>query len=138
LSSAVADLVKTYDYQNAVQAVARPVEPHLQRGSGPGGILARVFVVIEQTDENIKVHQLFRRACCYVFAQLHQKGSSTDWIAEQIENDVPHIQDARTKVYNILRVGRKWGAIVEQFASIVNRTPQQLTGLLCLLESASA
>jgi hypothetical protein len=45
--------VKTYDYQNAVRAVASPVEPHLQRGSGPGGILARVFVAIEQTDENI-------------------------------------------------------------------------------------
>jgi hypothetical protein len=137
LSSTVTDLVKTYSYQYAERAIGRADALDIQQGSGSSGSFAKVFHAIERTDQKIEIHQLFRRACCYAFAQLHEKGTSVDPIVQEIKNELPQIQDARNKVYNILRIGAKWVAIVEQFGSIVNRTPQQVTGLLCLLRSAS-
>jgi hypothetical protein len=137
LSSTAIDLVETYSYQIAARILGRGDRLDIQQGSGSGGVFARIFLAIERSDQKIEIQQLFRRACCYAFAQLHKKGTSVDPIVQEIENELPLAQDTRQKVYHIFRIGTKWVAIVEQFASIVNRASQQLTGLLCLLGSPS-
>ena len=98
----------------------------------------RIFVAIEQSERKVRVQQLFRRVCCYGLALLHKKGTSIDPVVWEIQNALPHAQhNIRQKVYHILRIGTKWAAIIEQFASILSCVPQELTGLLCLLGSAS-
>ncbi|KAL2693528.1 hypothetical protein Neosp_000088 [[Neocosmospora] mangrovei] len=137
LSSSARDLVKTYSYQNAVKTF-RGGKLEVQQKDGDTGLFVRIFLAIEGTDQKIEVQQLFRRTCCYGFAQLHEKGTSIDQIVHEIEDALPHDRKTiRQKVYNIHRIGAKWVAIIQQFASILQRAPQQLTGLLCLLGSPS-
>ncbi|KND92894.1 hypothetical protein TOPH_02403 [Tolypocladium ophioglossoides CBS 100239] len=137
LSSTIINLVNTYSYQNAVRVFGIGDGLDIQHGTGSSGVFVRVFLAIERGDQKIEIQQVFRRICCYAFAQLHRKGISVDPIVQEIENALPLVQDTRQKVYHILRIGTKWVAIVEKFGSIVNRTPPQLTGLLCLLGSGS-
>jgi hypothetical protein len=108
----------------------------MQQISGSSSNFVRIFLAVERSDQNIEIQQLFRRICCYVAARLHAKHTSVDLIVREIENAVPAGGDIRQKVYNILRIGTKWLSIVEDFKSITG-DPQQLTGLLCLFNSAS-
>lgn len=137
LSPNAADLVKTYSYKNAVTVFGESGLDILQ-GTDCGGVFVKLFLIIERSDPKIELQQLFRRTCCYAFAKLHEKGASVDPMVQEIENTLPLAQRTKERVKGILRAGTKWITIVEQFASIVNRAPQQLTGLLCPLRSASA
>jgi hypothetical protein len=137
LSSTTNSLIGTYSCQTAVRIFAQGDGLSTQQGTTTSPISVRIFIAIERSDQKIEIQQLYRRACYYAFAQLHTKGSSVDSIVQEIENELPIVQDARRKVYNILRIGTKWMAIVEEFASIINHTPQQVIGLLYLLGSPS-
>ncbi|KAI5455730.1 hypothetical protein BGZ63DRAFT_136907 [Mariannaea sp. PMI_226] len=137
LSPTAADLIRTYSSQNALKVFGEGGNRlDIQQG-GSSGVFVRIFLVIGRSDQKIEVQQIFRRACCYAFAQLHKKGTSVDPIVQEIENALPLARDTRQKVYNILRIGTKWVTILETFASILDCAPQQLTGLLCVLGSAS-
>ncbi len=135
---AVRDLVGTYSYQSAARAIGGPGSLRHQTGGDVGGVFASIFLAIERIDRKAEIHQLFRRVYCYAFAQLHEKGTSVDPIVQEIQDALPLVQDARQKVYYILRLGAKWTAIVHEFASISRSPPQELTGLLCLLGAASS
>ena len=136
LSKSVHDLVKTYSCQIAKTVFeAGTKRLDIQQGSG---VFVRLYLSIEQSVQNIEAHQLVRRTCCYSFALLHQKCTSIDPIIKEIQNALPHGQNSvRDQVYNVLRIGEKWKTIIGDFASILNRDPQHVRGLLCLLGSAS-
>ena len=95
------------------------------------GIYTKIYLAIQRSDR-------FQRICYYAFAKLHEKNKSIDPIVKEIQY-VLHLPPEYTKqrVYHFLHLGNKWAAIIEQFASIVEGFPQQLTGLLSLLGSAS-
>ena len=121
-----ANLETTYSYQNAARILKGDPLEIQQRG----GVYAKIFLAIERSDQ-------FQRICYYAFAKLHKKGTSVDPIVKEIQ-DVLQLptQDIKQKIYHFLHIGNRWATIVEQFASIVEGVPQQLTGLLCLLRSA--
>lgn len=102
-----------------------------------GSKAASLFLAIERSGRNIQTQKLFRRICCYTFAQLHEKHTSISSIAQEIQKECPDDKVTTTKIEQILRIGRKWVEIVQSFRSIAKRNAQELTGLLCLLESAS-
>ncbi|KAF1346336.1 hypothetical protein EJ07DRAFT_160543 [Lizonia empirigonia] len=135
LSPTAAQLISTYSYNEAVKAFGNRIEFEIQPADS---IFARLFLAIERTDKEVKIRQLYRRTCCYVFAKLHTKGTSVDPIILEIKNALPLIEVSRTKIHNILRAGTKWIEILEQLATIATFRLHQATGLLCLLESASS
>jgi hypothetical protein len=128
VSSSVARLVQTYFCPNTVTALDES-GCDIQQANGDRSV--ELFLAIERVDRNIEIQQLYRRICCYEFAQLHPKGTAVEPIVHKIENGWAHARDTKQKVYNILRAGYKWIAIVEQLASVVNRPSQDITGLLC-------
>lgn len=125
--SAATRLEKTYSNQDVVISLEADNQLNIRQGDG---VYLRVFRAIQRADQ-------FQRICSYVFAKLHKKGTSVDPIVEEIQDALP-AEDTREKVYHFIHIGNKWAGIVEQFASIVNTPSKQLTGLLCLLGSASA
>ncbi|KAL2172252.1 hypothetical protein VTG60DRAFT_6630 [Thermothelomyces hinnuleus] len=71
LSPTAVNLVGTYSYENAVRVLGSGDGFDRQLGDGSCGVFARVFLAIERSDHKVEIQQLFRRACCYTFAQLH-------------------------------------------------------------------
>lgn len=130
------NLEKTYNCKNA-GTIFQGDSGQLDQESGPGGRFVRIFLAIERVDQNIEIQQLIQRVCCYVLAQLHIKGTSVDQIVSEVQNALPLAQNAKNKVYRFLHIGSKWVEILELFASITGVARQQLTGLLCLLQSGS-
>ncbi|KAF5619782.1 hypothetical protein F52700_11610 [Fusarium sp. NRRL 52700] len=139
LSSIAATLVQSYSPCNAKRLFGEEGYSRLDIQERPGSdsISVKIFLAIKRSDEKGEIQGLYRRICCYVFAKLHQKHKSIDPIVEEIENALQLVIDARVKVYHYLRIGAKWGTVLETFSSILNRTPQQVTGILCLLGSPS-
>jgi hypothetical protein len=93
-------------------------------------IYVRIFRAVEQVDD-------FRRICAYALAKAHQKGTTVTPIVEGINETTLAGNCAQNKVYNYLSIGNRWVAIVDLFASIVKLQPEEVTGLMALLKSAS-
>jgi len=129
-TATVPNLETTYSPQNAATVLkGDPLE--VQPGRS---IFVDIYLAIERCDQ-------FQRLCYYAFAKLHKKGTPVDPIVKEIDDVLGRLcrpsSDTRKKVYHFLHLGNKWVEIVEQYASIVQGVPQQLTGLVCLLGSAS-
>lgn len=98
----------------------------------------RIFLAAERSEQKLEIQQCFRKPSCNAFASLHEKGTSVEPIVQEINDALRPRQDIKPKGYEFLRIGTKWLTIVEEFASIIESTPQHATGLLCLLGSPSA
>lgn len=109
----------------------------LQRYSGNATTTASLFLAIDGIDEKIEFGQLLCRIYCYVFAELHPKGTSVDPIVRDVHNVVSPTSETKQKVYRFLYIGTKWGEIVNLFASINNVDKYEVLGLLSLLRSGS-
>lgn len=93
LSSTTAiDLEKTYSYKNAISRQGGG-QLHLQQGSDPAGHFVKIFLALERIDQKIDIHQVLQRICCYVFAQLHKRGSSVDQIVQEVKDALPLTKD---------------------------------------------
>ncbi|KAI0572219.1 hypothetical protein Alg130_10587 [Pyrenophora tritici-repentis] len=131
-SSVVGNLVNTYVEQDA----AIQIPSSLQRLC-EYGINTRVFLAVEQIDQEISHQIAFRRIYSVAFAQQHQSCTSIAPIVKEIEYELPGTQGVNGKVKRMLHIGNKWLAIIRTFASVVDTVPEHLTGLISLLSSAS-
>ena len=86
----------------------------------------RLFIAIEKID-------ISKRACCYAFANLHRKGSTIKPILEAINNAIQPAAATSDKVYEILKTGRRWAAILEAFESLLGNQRAASKSLLYLL-----
>lgn len=103
-----------------------------------GNGIVKIFLAVQQTNQKIELQKFIRRVCCYVFAGLHAKQKSVDQIVQKVKEAVQYDQEGiRHKVYNIIRIGEAWKEIINDFASALDRDPQDCRGILCVLEPAT-
>lgn len=118
--------------QKTYSAEGIPTRQTTVLGLQKESVYLRLFRAIEKSED-------FRRFCAYTFAQLHIKGTSIDPILDEIQHATSATpKDTRDKVYKILQRGERWAEIVVVFASISQRKPEEVVGLLCLLGAPSS
>ncbi len=139
----VADLEKTYPYRN-LEDILRDNGGHLriEESAGHFDVVVNIILAIEQSDQIIEIRQLSKRIYCYALAKLHPKGTSIDEIMQRAQYALGNVQNIKSKVYHYLRLGNRWGTIVNLFESIVRdlitqQSEIQLTGILCVLGTGS-
>jgi hypothetical protein len=131
----VVDLETTYVAKKSDQPTR--YDSQLQKHVASGSNITNLFLAIDGIDQRIEIGKLLRRIYCYVFAELHPKGTSVEHIVQDIHNVVSPSDDTRKKVYRFLHMGTKWGEIISLFTSITNVNKQKVLGLLTLLQSGS-
>lgn len=110
--AAVVALQRTYPYQDledlliAKHHYIEVVPPHFAS-------VVNVILTIEQSDLVIEIKKLSKRIYFYALAKLHPKGTSVDEIVERVQSALKHVKNIRSKVYNYLRIGSRWRAIIE-------------------------
>ncbi|EGE00904.1 hypothetical protein TESG_08186 [Trichophyton tonsurans CBS 112818] len=125
------DILQTGDHYSL-----KPVPPDFIK-------TVNIILAIEQSEQIIQIKQLSKRIYYYALAKLHPKGTPVDAIAEQVQSVLKHDKNIRSKVYNYLRIGSRWSAIIEWFAFIVYKSVSQkstaeLTGIFCVLGTGTA
>ncbi|EGE08383.1 hypothetical protein TEQG_07493 [Trichophyton equinum CBS 127.97] len=125
------DILQTGDHYSL-----KPVPPDFIK-------TVNIILAIEQSEQIIQIKQLSKRIYYYALAKLHPKGTSVDAIVEQVQSVLKHDKNIRSKVYNYLRIGSRWSAIIEWFAFIVYKSVSQkstaeLTGIFCVLGTGTA
>ncbi len=132
----VAELEKTYRRQN-IEGILNDNgrQLRIQGSAEPFDVVVDIFLAIERSD-------LWKRIYCYALAKLHPKGTSVDNIVQRVQHALGRVPTIKAKVYHYLRLGNRWGEIIDLFESICrDRIAQpseiRLTGILFVLGTGS-
>lgn len=144
----VAELEKSYRCQN-IEGILNENggDLRIQGSDNPSDVIVDIVLAIERSDQIIEIKQLWKRIYCYALAKLHPKGTSVDNIVQRVQDTLGNVPNIKTKVYQYLRLGERWGTLIDLFESVcrdaifrdcISQPSQiQLTGIICVLGTGS-